>query len=431
MCYCCEKCFANSYIIDFIKCQAETGVCDYCNAEDVFIIDIETLGYFFRECFDKAYESLEMGTGAYFDPEEKEYCGPEGVPAIKYSIMDILEEEGIFDDVSNTQLIEDIMAASGPSLKDLQHGEIDPYGDIYDDCLVLQDDLINLYGTKAYYSWDHFKFAVKHYNRFFDVDALLGGVDSRKQLLDAIQPLIMEYATVVPEGTVFYRVREMDASMDFDTLIINKELSPAPPKYAQTNRMSPAGISYLYLASSKVTACKECRYVNTDTIVAEYHSKKELQIIDFSLEPTIAASSIFSDEYDHDTNWMNRFLRFFSKEISYPVDNTKVDHAYEYAATQLIAEYIRGLGFDGIGFKSSVGQGKSYCFFCGPDLHYCKGDYGIFDDREAYDMLPSFLDAFRIEEIALYHISKSGELQTSGRVRINEEDVWLGESDWV
>lgn len=105
--------------------------------------------------------------------------------------------------------------------------------------------------------------------------------------------------------------------------------------------MSPAGISYLYFASDKQTAYEECRYKNTEVVLAEYISKEELAIIDFSQEVFIATKSIFSEEYEHDFRWINRFLENFVNEITCPVDDNKSDHSYEYVSTQIVAEYIR------------------------------------------------------------------------------------------
>lgn len=47
------------------------------------------------------------------------------------------------------------------------------------------------------------------------------------------------------------------------------------------------------------------------------------------------------------------------------MDDKKEAHSYEYVATQIIAEYIRSLGYDGICFNSSVGRGKVMYFFVG------------------------------------------------------------------
>ena len=268
MCHCCENCFSNPHIKAFIKSKALAGVCDYCNAKSAYVVGIEEIGVFFRECLSKAYEPLEVGTGAYYDPEDKEFYGPKGV-ATRYSVIDIFENEDVLDDISDTRLIEEIMDASGLSIKDIQDGEEDLYGDIYEDRFVLSNDLSGVYNIGAYYTWDQFKFSIKHYNRFFDINACV----SRMKLLDALYLFMEEYVSVIPAGTTLYRARKVWDSIDFESLVINKEMSPAPPKYAQVNRMSPAGISYLYLASSEETACAECRYKDADVILAKYSPK--------------------------------------------------------------------------------------------------------------------------------------------------------------
>lgn len=87
--------------------------------------------------------------------------------------------------------------------------------------------------------------------------------------------------------------------------------------------MSPAGISYLYVASDRETAYKECRYKDATVMVAEYVLKEELTIIDFSQVAFVTTKSIFSEEYDHDLRWINNFLDAFIKEITSPVDDKK------------------------------------------------------------------------------------------------------------
>ena len=406
MCYCCEECFNNEYIKKFIRAKGVRGSCDYCGSINSFIIKAEDLGVYVRECLGKAYEPLDGGTGAYLDPDDKEYCGRTGEPATRYSVIDVLGSEDVSD---NMELLKDIMYTSGPSIRDIQQGEIDPYGDIYDECYVVKDDLEGVYGTETYYSWEEFKFIAKHYNRFFDVD----GYSYRQNLLDTIKPLITEYESTVPINNTFYRARKINDEIDFDTFNINKELSPPPPKYTQTNRMSPAGISYLYVASTKETACEECRYHDEDVIIADYQSQKVLKIIDFSKKVIIPRSSIFDEDYNHDTHWLNTFVNLFVNEISKPINENESEgtRSYEYVATQLIAEYIRSLGYDDIGYKSSVGDGISYCFFCGPDLKFFKSDYGLFDDCiNNYPTLPSFQNLFNIKSVELFHISNSTKL---------------------
>ena len=73
--------------------------------------------------------------------------------------------------------------------------------------------------------------------------------------------------------------------------------------------------------------------------------------------------------------------------------------------TQLIAEYFRTKKLDGICLKSSVGPGKNYVFFMGPDPKYSKNAYPYpFDSEYYFDKLPilrPFTEAFQIDCISL------------------------------
>lgn len=145
-------------------------------------------------------------------------------------------------------------------------------------------------------------------------------------------------------------------------------------------------------------------------MVAEYVLKEELTIIDFSQVAFVTIKSIFSEEYDHDLRWINNFLDAFIKEITSPVDDKKEDHSYEYVATQVIAEYIRSLGYDGICFNSSVGRGKSYVFFCGPNMEYSSDGYDYIDEYlwDTYPKLTYFTDWFDIQKLEYNYVFQDG-----------------------
>ena len=405
--HCCENCFTNRYIKEYIRGQREIGTCNYCNAESVYVISTKEIGTYIRECLDKAYENIDGGTGVMYDSEDNENYARNGEIATSYTIEEILiENEGVLDDnVVGSCLLQDIFEHSGPSEREKMQGACDKYEDIESTQFVISNDLYGQETTNMYCSWEIFKHTIKHYNRFFDID----GLDLRKEYLQSLRPYIMEYEGIIEKGTVFYRARKQDKKIPaFPNIDAYKELSPAPPKYAATNRMSPAGIPYLYLASDTQTAWTECRCKQENVLVAEYESIKELSIIDFSKKAFVNTESIFSEKYDHDLRWINQFLDNFISEITYPVDDDKKDHSYEYASTQLMAEYIRSLGYDGICFKSSVSQGMSYVFFCGPDEERDSNAYDFADEYIKYylPLLTPFTEWFLIRELELYYISE-------------------------
>ena len=69
----------------------------------------------------------------------------------------------------------------------------------------------------------------------------------------------------------------------------------------------------------------------------------------------------------------------------------------------IIAEYFRHKHFDGICFKSSVGLGKNYVFFFGPDPDKTEHAYPYpFESSYFYEplpILPSFTEVFDINLI--------------------------------
>ena len=402
MCKCCEKCFSNRDIISYIKRNGHKGNCDYCHSKNVFTIGLEPIGLFIRECFHKAFEHVDTGTGAMWDPDEKEYLGPDFLEATKLSIVDILEGEGAFSRFPQDELIKDIIKASGPTDREILQGAYDEFQDINAECFVLKHHLYGVENLKYYHLWDYFKFLTQYYNRFFDVDGMTSDFDIRRDILDKLQPVILEYDNTLPANTAFFRARCIDDSLiqkeRENKLIKDKEFGPPPPPLAGINRMNPVGIPYLYVGTSKETVCKECNITSGEVYISEFRSTEDLQIIDFSNMPTIWRRSIFSEEYDHDMRWFGDFLYSFVKEISEPVDSNipDRDRLYKYTATQIIAEYIRGLGYDGIGYKSSVGEGICYCFFYGPDAKYCDEYKFISWQTDQLPTVSSFLERFKI-----------------------------------
>lgn len=401
--YCCPNCFINEHLRKYITDNFEQkGKCMFCKHEDVELISIRELGLHIRDCIDKAYERCDEGSGAYYEEEEKMYCGPNGAEAETYSIREImLYEEGIFDDAAVDSGLLEALFENLYSVREIQKGAEDIYCDIDSPEWVVKGDLYGSEQTRIYHAWEGFKHVVKHYSRFFYPDEY----DIRKDLLEQLEPYLYDFDDDVAAETVLYRVRSVDDSIkDFDTINPYKDMGPPPAQKAKTNRMSPAGIPYLYLSTDIDTALAECRLTTGDkAIVAEFRSLETLRILDISKNRYFASDSIFDPEYDHDNQWINDFWRSFVEEVSKPVNDDLADHSYEYTATQIIAEYFRYKHYDGVCFKSSVGHGMNYVFFFGPDPDKTEHAYPHpFDSSYFYEtlpILPSFTEVFEIKTI--------------------------------
>ena len=410
MSYCCEECFSNEAIKKFIQENSSiVGECEYCGSHNVSLISPRTLGEYMCSCLEKAYEYIDEGTGAMYDSEDEMYLGPDGKEATVYSVREILMEEEVFADITDSDALLDELFLGLLSYEEQKDGAYNPFYDIDIECFVVKDDLYGLEATQIYYNWELFKHTIKHYNRFFDVD----GLEIRNKCLEKINTYLYDFITDIDIGTIFYRAREQDDSIkDITGIDPYKEMGPAPYNKAKTNRMSPAGISYLYVAGDKDTAFAECRLNGKRAVVAEFKLKDSLQIIDFSRSSFYWAGSIFEDDYNHDGRWISSFLKSFVNEITMPVDDKVEDHSYDYVATQVIAEYLRSKHYDGICFKSSVSEGKSYVFFCGPDTEHIHDAYPYpFGDPYLSDMLPilqSFTKCFDLSYIEVIDVFNDG-----------------------
>jgi hypothetical protein len=128
--------------------------------------------------------------------------------------------------------------------------------------------------------------------------------------------------------------------------------------------MNPAGISYFYGSADKDTCKEEIRPKTDDKIIyGHFATKKDLRIVDLSEATMISAKSIFDPDYDHTMNLATYFLMGFVKEISNPINEN--DAPIEYVPTQILSEYIRKLGYDGLCFQSCLTEQLNYTMYCG------------------------------------------------------------------
>ena len=136
----------------------------------------------------------------------------------------------------------------------------------------------------------------------------------------------------------------------------DKEMGAPPKGCASAGRANPAGISYLYLADSPITACSELRPILSDLIsVGEFKVAPNLHLVDLrNLEETFDIGTL-----DGGTCKDARvlvFLQTLCNSFSEPV-NTKDDLGY--LPTQYIASYWKHLGADGIIFDSHMNSGNN------------------------------------------------------------------------
>ena len=382
MSFCCEKCFVNEHIIKYIKSKNQSGKCSFCGAENVNVLSFVDMGNYIIDCILKAYEDLEEGTGAEYDWGSHCYYDGSGKFPKIYSVREILNNETCFSDFAKKgdlldKIVEDYITSTGDPKNFFKTFSVD------EQILVIKNDLTWREDSPYFRSWEEFKDIISYDYRFFDVDK----DNSRQQLLDSLKPILEKHESVVQSNTSFFRSRKCSENFLGCGFVSNKnsELGPPPPKFTSNMRMSPIGISYLYVATDINTTLAEVNANVKDKVaMVEFNSTKDLRVLDFTKDVIIPMDSIFKEDYNHFQCWANNFLSDFIEEISKPVNANA--SAFEYLATQLLSEYIRYLGYDGICYSSSKSTGKNYVFFCGP----------VDRDKKAVTRIKGFTEWFEI-----------------------------------
>lgn len=209
--------------------------------------------------------------------------------------------------------------------------------------------------------WYSFKEAVFYENRFF----------VKHRLLDILSEYMNANILTIEPGTVYYRARIIDDSSINDHMIykcfgapdseklnikyvgkanpfkgLSKEASFVPPKEVKVSagRANPKYVKYLYVAENPTTAIFEVRPFIFDAVnIAQIRVNEPLRIANIAVELDYSNKGATME-----THVMGTIQGAFSKPTNNPDD---------YIPTQIIAEYIKSLGYEGIRFNSSLHNG--------------------------------------------------------------------------
>lgn len=191
-------------------------------------------------------------------------------------------------------------------------------------------------------------------------------------MLDILSQYMKENTLNVKPGQIYYRARIIDDSCINDHMIykcysapdgekldvkyvskanpfkgLTKEASFVPPKNIKISegRANPKYVKYLYVAESPTTAIFEVRPFIFDAVnIAKIQVNEPLKIANIAVDLELSSNK----KATIDMYVMGMIQGAFSK----PTNNTD-----DYIPTQVIAEYIRSLGYDGIRFNSSIHTG--------------------------------------------------------------------------
>jgi RES domain-containing protein len=127
---------------------------------------------------------------------------------------------------------------------------------------------------------------------------------------------------------------------------------------AREGRANPKGIPYLYLADERSTAMAEVRpWIASYISLGEFVTVRDLRLVDCSVHARV--SLYFSepppDERD-EAVWSHI-------DHAFAVPTMSSDNGSEYVPTQVLAEAFGSGGYDGIIYRSSLGDGRNVVLF--------------------------------------------------------------------
>ncbi|MBB1440864.1 RES family NAD+ phosphorylase [Shewanella sp. SG41-4] len=217
----------------------------------------------------------------------------------------------------------------------------------------------------SFKSWDsymQFSYSIRNKSRYIldeDAQSFLQGIkDTCESRVEVIEPNSKMWRAQMGHDSL--PLLQDDIHVD-DIFIPYPEKRMRPlPDSASEGRANPKGIPCLYVASQKETAMSEIRpWLGSIISVARFTNSKELRVIDFSRHHNDNLPFYFSEPGDAkriEAVWTN-----VDKAFSQPVINS--DLKSDYAPTQIIAELVKSLGYDGIAFRSSLGRGHNLALF--------------------------------------------------------------------
>jgi hypothetical protein len=160
---------------------------------------------------------------------------------------------------------------------------------------------------------------------------------------------------IIKKNTILYRSR---ITSEGRKKLKPKEMGCPPKEKATAGRANPLGIPYLYLCNDIETTYYEVRAVYLDKIsVGKFIILRDLNIIDFNNEISLFYTYSDSESNSSLIDIVKRKFLFdeISADLSKPL--RRFDTEIEYVPTQLICEYCKQNGADGIRFNSSLHKG--------------------------------------------------------------------------
>ncbi len=320
--YCCTKCFSDKELKARIIPQRseKRGDCSFCKAKNQTIIEPSELSEYFEALID-IYQPDENG---------------------KLLIEWLKEDWLLFEHL-------------GPDADEIYENEL--LGEILDNREIIRQKFVPLIQDQSELAttWEKLTTELMYSNRFFpDTDF------EHIRLEDLFANLIFDQSNHSPK---WFRARIKEDGKCYKP----SEMGAPPKRVTSYGRANPAGIPYLYLGSTAMTAVAEVRpHPGQVVCVAEFQIESGLQLIDLREPRSLISpfSFLLRDEENAIVQLRGgdiKFLESLGQDLSVPVIPTAA--AVDYTKSQYLCEFIKKCYYQGVIYSSSVSEGINLALF--------------------------------------------------------------------
>jgi hypothetical protein len=310
---CCARCFGDRGLRDiFPSLSEERGTCPYCGSLDEILAEPALLADAFRPLVN------------IYEPN------PEGKLLVEWFKIDwaMFDLERMDNARSNTLLAEVL------NDKEIVGKTFVPSPRFESDTLI---------------RWEQLRDELMYGNRYFpDVRIDQGRFE---QLLPFLP------ANDMPSTWYRARICEEDSSFKIE------EMGPPPKRVVSHGRANPPGIPYLYLGSTAETAATEVRpHTGERLCVARFIIPTDVKLVDLRNPRQLVSPIELGDETEIGKLRSDvGFLERLGEELTRPV--LPQGAAIDYVPSQFLCEFIKKCGYDGVVYKSAVGDGINLALF--------------------------------------------------------------------
>lgn len=214
---------------------------------------------------------------------------------------------------------------------------------------------------KSYKSYRNFAHSVTHRWRFSR------GKD-QVEFLNAVLETSISRQEVIPAGAGLFRAQLVKDPMDENLCEGAMEQGPTPfvpermkprANLASGGRANPKGIPCLYTATHEETAIAEVRpWIGMHVSIACFELTRKVRVVNCVTDDD-RIMIYFGEPEIHERE--RAVWRDIDRAMSRPVNPS--DDQADYAPTQVIAEFFRERGLDGVAYGSSLGPGHNIALF--------------------------------------------------------------------